>query len=269
MPIGEFGGAPPLVAEGSPALTTPMYWMYEMGHASLNPARAVTDATKILFQESAQSAGRTPQFGKSIAAGLRIVRAHHAPLRQAGMGPRHHRGQRRPHAGRSPLDLGKAVLPSAAFRSQADPAAAQPAAARADRGADVRPLRDAAARHGRSLPADHEVYITDWADARMVPLAEGRFDLDDYIDYVIEMLHVLGGNMHVIAVCQPSVPVLAAVSVMEARARSLRAAVDDADGRPDRHPPQSDRGEQSRRASAASTGSATTSSPRCRSRIPA
>jgi poly(3-hydroxybutyrate) depolymerase len=62
----------------------------------------------------------------------------------------------------------------------------------------------------------HEVYITDWSDARMVPLAEGRFDLDDYVDYVIEMLHVLGGNMHVIAVCQPSVPVVAAVSIMEA-----------------------------------------------------
>ena len=43
----------------------------------------------------------------------------------------------------------------------------------------------------------HEVYITDWADARMVPLTEGRFDLDDYVDYVIEMLHALGGNMHV------------------------------------------------------------------------
>jgi len=63
----------------------------------------------------------------------------------------------------------------------------------------------------------HEVYITDWADARMVPLTEGRFDLDDYVDYVIEMLHALGGNMHVIAVCQPSVPVVAAVSVMEAQ----------------------------------------------------
>ena len=62
----------------------------------------------------------------------------------------------------------------------------------------------------------HEVYITDWSDARMVPVTEGRFDLDDYVDYVIEMLHVLGGNMHVIAVCQPSVPVVAAVSVMEA-----------------------------------------------------
>jgi poly(3-hydroxybutyrate) depolymerase len=62
----------------------------------------------------------------------------------------------------------------------------------------------------------HDVYITDWSDARMVPLTEGRFDLDDYVDYIIEMLHTLGGNMHVIAVCQPSVPVVAAVSIMEA-----------------------------------------------------
>ncbi|MDB5521095.1 MAG: esterase [Tardiphaga sp.] len=62
----------------------------------------------------------------------------------------------------------------------------------------------------------HEVYITDWSDARMVPLADGRFDLDDYVDYVIQMLQELGGNIHIIAVCQPSVPVLAAVAVMEA-----------------------------------------------------
>jgi poly(3-hydroxybutyrate) depolymerase len=63
---------------------------------------------------------------------------------------------------------------------------------------------------------NHDVYITDWADARTVPLAEGRFDLDDYIDYVISILHFLGGDAHVIAVCQPSVPVLAAAAVMEA-----------------------------------------------------
>src|ERR1700752_380692 len=67
MPIGEFGGAPPLVAEGSPALTTPMYWMYELAHASLNPARAVTDATKILFQNPLNPWTHT-EFGKSIAA---------------------------------------------------------------------------------------------------------------------------------------------------------------------------------------------------------
>jgi poly(3-hydroxybutyrate) depolymerase len=63
----------------------------------------------------------------------------------------------------------------------------------------------------------HDVYITDWEDARKVPLTDGPFDLDDYIDYVISMLHALGGDTHVIAVCQPSVPVLAAVAVMEAR----------------------------------------------------
>ncbi len=62
---------------------------------------------------------------------------------------------------------------------------------------------------------NHDVYITEWTDARMVPASEGRFDLDDYIDYVISILHVLGGDAHVIAVCQPSVPVLAAVAVME------------------------------------------------------
>ncbi|KAJ35910.1 esterase, partial [Agrobacterium tumefaciens] len=61
-----------------------------------------------------------------------------------------------------------------------------------------------------------DVYITDWADARMVPATEGTFDLDDYIDYVIEMLRQIGPGTHVVAVCQPSVPVLAAVSLMEA-----------------------------------------------------
>lgn len=61
-----------------------------------------------------------------------------------------------------------------------------------------------------------DVYITDWIDARMVPVSDGVFDLDDYIDYVIEMLHHLGPRTNVVAVCQPSVPVLAAVAVMEA-----------------------------------------------------
>ncbi|TDK30390.1 polyhydroxyalkanoate depolymerase [Rhizobium deserti] len=62
-----------------------------------------------------------------------------------------------------------------------------------------------------------DIYITDWIDARTVPVTEGSFDLDDYIDYVVEMLHVLGPRTHVMGVCQPSVPVLAAVAVMEAR----------------------------------------------------
>ncbi|MFM2301038.1 MAG: hypothetical protein RLZZ84_774 [Pseudomonadota bacterium] len=59
-----------------------------------------------------------------------------------------------------------------------------------------------------------EVYITDWADAKTVPLAEGDFDLDDYIDHVIGFLEHIGPGAHVLAVCQPSVPVLAATALL-------------------------------------------------------
>ncbi len=67
-----------------------------------------------------------------------------------------------------------------------------------------------------ALLPDHDVYITDWMNAAHVPLAEGTFGLDDYIDYVIEFLEFLGPDTHVIAVCQPSVPVFAAIALMSA-----------------------------------------------------
>ncbi len=113
---------------------------------------------------------------------------------------------------------------------------------------------------------NHDVYITDWVDARMVPLPEGRFDLDDYIDYIISILHFLGGDTHVVAVCQPSVPVLAATALMEADNDPYGAALDRADGRPDRHAQQSDGRENKLAEQRAPTGSGATSSPRCRSR---
>jgi poly(3-hydroxybutyrate) depolymerase len=65
------------------------------------------------------------------------------------------------------------------------------------------------------------VFITDWVDARQVPLAAGCFDLDDYINYLIAIFQALGPNLHVVAVCQPSVPVLAAVARMEAENHPL------------------------------------------------
>lgn len=67
-----------------------------------------------------------------------------------------------------------------------------------------------------ALLPHHDVYITDWVDVRMVPLSEGRFNLDDYINYVRHFLSLLGPKTSVIAVCQPAVPVLAAVSLMAA-----------------------------------------------------
>ncbi|WP_066797452.1 polyhydroxyalkanoate depolymerase [Sphingomonas soli] len=71
----------------------------------------------------------------------------------------------------------------------------------------------------RMLPG-HDVYITDWRDAKLVPLADGKFDLDDYIDYIIEFLAFIGKDgdprPHMLAVCQPSVPCFAAAALMSA-----------------------------------------------------
>ncbi len=72
----------------------------------------------------------------------------------------------------------------------------------------------------RSMLSDHKVYITDWTNARLVPLSEGEFHLDDYVNYVQEFIRHLQakyGNCHVVSVCQPTVPVLAAVSLMASR----------------------------------------------------
>ena len=66
----------------------------------------------------------------------------------------------------------------------------------------------------RAMLPDHDVYITDWIDARMVPLADGNFHLHDYVNYAIEFIRALGPDVHLVAVCQPTVPVLAAVSLM-------------------------------------------------------
>ncbi len=71
---------------------------------------------------------------------------------------------------------------------------------------------------------DHDVYITDWQDARTVSIAAGAFDLDSYIDYVESMIETLGTGVHVIAVCQPSVPVLAAVAMMNAHKKACAPA---------------------------------------------
>ena len=70
----------------------------------------------------------------------------------------------------------------------------------------------------RTLLRDHRVYVTDWVDARMVPSSEGEFGLDDYIAYIQEFIRHLGvERLHVVSVCQPTVPVLAAVSLMASR----------------------------------------------------
>jgi poly(3-hydroxybutyrate) depolymerase len=213
--IGEFGRPPELPAEVSPAMTTPMYWIYEMGHAALNPVRAVSDATKILFQNPLNPWTHT-EFGKSIAAGCelfeRTTRRYGKP--EWGLHDTEVNGVRTPIEIHSVWE--KPFCRLLYFERKFE----RPLRVPHPRVLIVAPMSGHYATLLRgtveAFLSTHDVYITDWTDARMVPMTEGRFDLDDYVDYIIEMLQMLGGNVHVIAVCQPSVPVLAAVSVMEA-----------------------------------------------------
>jgi poly(3-hydroxybutyrate) depolymerase len=220
MAIGEFGGAPAAVAGDGPMLAGPMlagpfYWFYEMSQASLNPSRAFADATRLFFKNPANPMAHT-EFGKTMAAAAemfeRSTRRYGKPewrINSTLVG-----GERIPVHISTVWERPFCRLLHFERAFERRPRRPQP------RLLIVAPLSGHYATLLRGtvegLLPNHDVYITDWADARMVPLAEGGFDLDDYIDYVISILHFLHGDVHVLGVCQPSVPVMAAVARMEA-----------------------------------------------------
>ena len=212
MAIGEFGGAP---AAGGPMLSTGLYWLYEISHAALNPSRAFADVAKLYFKNPFNPLART-HFGKSVAAACELFERS---TRRYGR-PEWNIESTIVAGERVPVHIScvwerpfcrllhfERIFEHVPQRPQPKLVIVAPMS-----GHYATLLRGTVAAF---LP-NHEVYITDWADARMVPLAEGHFGLDDYIDYVISILHRLGGDCHVIAVCQPSVPVLAAAALMEA-----------------------------------------------------
>ena len=213
MAIGEFGGAP--AVPGGVLASTPLYWLYELTHAALNPARAVADATRLAFRNPINPLYST-SFGKSVVAAAelfeRSTRRYGQPewrLSSTLAG-----GERVPVRIESVWERPFCRLLHFERVFERAPRRQQP------RLLIVAPLSGHYPTLLRGtveafLP-NHDVYITEWRDARMVPLSEGMFSLDDYIDYIISILHALGGETHVVAVCQPAVPVLAAAALMDA-----------------------------------------------------
>ncbi|BDA86936.1 hypothetical protein Sa4125_44780 [Aureimonas sp. SA4125] len=191
-----------------------LYHFYEWNHAAIAPLRAFADAARMFYQHplnpiSHTEAGRTfaamaevferstrvygkPQFGitETVVNGLRVP-VIDKPVWQKPFARLLHFERQLPRT------------------HKADP-----------RFLIVAPMSGHYATLLRgtveALLPYADVYIADWEDARTVPLALGSFDLDDYVDYVVEMLHFLGPDTHVMAVCQPAVPVLMAVAHMEA-----------------------------------------------------
>ncbi len=194
--------------------STYQYEFYEMAHAALAPARVISDATYALFRNPFNPLAVTP-FGRNVAAGAelfeRMTRRYGKPVFGLGAttidGVTHEVLEEivwsRPFG-----NLLHFVRPTV------------PEGERQPKLLIVAPMSGHYATLLRGtveafLPT-HNVYITDWADARMIPLAAGRFDLDDYIDYLKEMLQALGPGVHTLGVCQPAVPLLAAVALMSA-----------------------------------------------------
>ena len=194
------------------------YHMYELGQASLAPARAFSDFTKLALKNPINPLSHTP-MGKKIAASAelfeRMTRRYTKPA--FGLATTNVAGVR--VAVEEKIVWEKPFCSLVHFERQVKLSKPQPKLL------IVAPMSGHFATLLRGtveafLPT-HEVYITDWVDARMVAPSDGAFDLDDYIDYLIAMCRMLnsdnaGVGLHTLGVCQPSVPLLAAVARMEA-----------------------------------------------------
>ena len=194
-----------------------LYHLYEMNHAAIAPLRAAIEWNRLLFEHPWNPWTQTWQYRQLSAAWdvfENLTRRYAKPA--FGIDSIDLPGRR--CAITEEVVWSRPFCDLLHFRRDAD---ALPASRTRDpKVLLVAPLSGhyATLLRGtvRALLPEHEVYITDWRDARMVPLALGEFGLDDYIDYVIECLRCLGPNTHVIAVCQPGPAVLAATSLLAA-----------------------------------------------------
>ncbi len=191
------------------------YQLYELNHAALQPFRAYADAMRLFYQNPLNPLSTTP-LGRSVAAAAEVFERTTRRYAKPSFG-----------LGTAKIDFTEVpvterVVWSRPFCNLIHFQRELPAGRRPDpKLLIVAPMSGHYATLLRgtveAMMPHADVYITDWTDARMVPLSDGRFDLDDYVDYVIDMLHHIGPGTHVMGVCQPSVPVLTAVALMEGR----------------------------------------------------
>ncbi len=189
--------------------------MYELAHAALTPARAAADGAKFLFRNPLNPLSNT-SMGRGTAAAAELVERSTRRYEKPQFGVFSAQVNGRSVGVQEMCVWQKPFCRLLHFRRDLP----EKEIAKSSRVLVVAPLSGHFATLLRGtvegLLPFHEVYITDWTDVRTVPAAEGAFGLEDYVDDVIEMIRLFKGDVHVMAVCQPSVPVLVAVSHMEA-----------------------------------------------------
>lgn len=194
------------------AENTQLYNIHEMHHATMSPVHTLATANKVFFRHPYNILSYT-KFGKSIAAASELVeRATRRYIKpEFGIDRTSIEGKR--------VDVFEEVVETKPFGRLLH--FRKPS--QFDKQPKVLLVAPMSGHHAtllrgtvRALLPYSDVYITDWTDAREVPYYQGKFDLEDYISYVIDYLTLLGGKAHVIAVCQPAVPVMAATAIMNA-----------------------------------------------------
>ncbi|WP_088348334.1 MULTISPECIES: polyhydroxyalkanoate depolymerase [Rhodomicrobium] len=192
-----------------------LYQLYELAQTAMKPTRFAAGSAKYFFRNPFNPMAHTA-LGRSTAAAAELIerttRRYQKPVF----------GINRTKAGGRIVGVRELVVLEKPFCRLIHFSRALPdkEVANTPRVLIVAPLSGHHATLLRGtvegLLPNHEVYITDWTDARMVPAKHGSFGLDDYVDYLIEMIRLFKGDVHVMGVCQPSVPVLMAVAHMEA-----------------------------------------------------
>lgn len=186
-----------------------LYHLHDWQRAALTPFRLAAEATQAAFQNPFFPGSYT-RFGRGIAAGAelfeRMTRRFGKPVF----------GLKTTKIFREPVAVDEEVVATKPFCrllhfkrhiEASDPKVLIVAPMSGHHSTLLRGTVEA------MLP-DHDVYITDWIDAKLVPLAAGKFDLEDYITYVMDFIRLLGPDVHLMAVCQPAVPVICAVALM-------------------------------------------------------
>src|SRR5690606_18286676 len=188
------------------------YHLYEMQQAALAPVRMMTDATQALMRNPWMPLSYT-QWGQSLAAGAEVlegvIKQRHKP--EWRLDTTQIDGKAVPVTQEVVLSLPFCDLLHFKRDAKAlnDP---QVLVVAPMSGHFATLLRGTV----QALLPEHDVYVTDWHDSRGIPTSESSFDLDSYIDYLMQFMRHLGRDIHLIAVCQPAPMVLAAISLMAA-----------------------------------------------------
>ena len=186
-----------------------LYYMHEFARLSMTPARAMSEGLRLLLDNPMNPMSMTP-MGRSMSSAVEIFEHLTRAYGKPNWGLDETQIDGRPVAVEEEVLIKRTYCHLLHFKRAAETKDPKLLVVAPLSGHYATLLRGTV----ETMLPDHEVYVTDWQDCRMIPVNQDRFNLNDYIDYLIDFLHMLGPNTHVLAVCQPSVPALAAVSVM-------------------------------------------------------